>query len=284
VRPTLDAVIDDASSTGAAPPSVVRRYPALPDVELPVLPARHVMEPQQDPSIRHAQQHQPRPRRNWMKLVYLGIVIIVVSAFRSSVVDWNDVMTGSMAPTILPGDRFLVNKLAYGLMIPFTERYLVDWSGPKRGDIVSFKAEFAGEDWRMIKRVVGVPGDVIEYRRGRLTINGDTLEYESLPESMQITYSPYDPWEHITALELLDNRPHPVLHTPAAVGTSFYATCVPPDHYFVMGDNRDNSEDSRSIGFIPRKNIIGRVTHVVFSLDPEQGFKPRKNRTWDRLP
>ena len=284
MRPTLDAVID-ASSTCAASPAVVRRYPALSDVELPVLPARHVMESQQDPSIRHAQQHQPRPRRNWMKLVYLGIVIVVVSAFRSSVMDWNDVMSGSMAPTILPGDRFLVNKLAYGLMFPFTEKYLIEWNdGPQRGDIVVFKTDLEGEEVGMVKRVVGVPGDLISYRRHRLTINGDTVEYAPLPDSMQITYSPYDPWEHETALELLDGRPHPVLHTPAAVGTSFYPVRVPPDHYFMMGDNRDNSEDSRFFGFVPRDKITGRVTHVVFSLDPEQGFKPRENRAWDRLP
>src|SRR5687767_3985273 len=143
------------------------------------------MEPQQDPSIRHAPQHQPRPRRNWMKLVYLGIVIIAVSAFRSSVMDWNDVMSGSMAPTILPGDRFLVNKLAYGLMFPFTEKYLIEWNdGPRRGDIVVFTARIEGETIGMVKRVVGVPGDVISYRRGQLTINKDLVEYEPLPESM----------------------------------------------------------------------------------------------------
>src|SRR5687768_9798049 len=144
------------------------------------------MEPQSDPSPAPPRKHALRPRRDWMKLVYLGIVIVVVMAFRSSVVDWNDVMSGSMAPTILPGDRFLVNKTAYGLTIPFTGKYLVEWGGPRRGDIIVFNVRLEGEDVGMVKRVVGVPGDVISYRRGRLTINKETLEYAPLPESMRI--------------------------------------------------------------------------------------------------
>jgi signal peptidase I len=241
------------------------------------------MEQQQDQPIPHARK-RPRLRRDWMKLVYLAIVIIVVMAFRSSIADWNDVMTGSMAPTILPGDRLLVNKTAYGLMFPFTEKYLLEWSEARRGDVVVFSARAGGEELRMVKRIVGIPGDLIGYRRGRLTINNEMVEYVPLPEWMQIAFSPYDRWEHETALELLGSRPHPVLHTPAAPGTSFFPTIVPIDHYFVMGDNRDNSEDSRTFGFVPRENITGRVTHVVFSLDPDQGFKPREDRWWDRLP
>lgn len=286
MRPLLDDTVIDARSA-ASSPALTRRYPAR-AAERPVLPAWHVMEPQHDPSTRHRAAEPPppppRPRRDWMKLVYLGIVIVIVMAFRSSVVDWNDVMSGSMAPTILPGDRFLVNKTAYGLMIPFTEKYLVEWNGPQRGDIVVFTARLGGEEIGMVKRVVGLPGDTIAYRRGRLTINGETVEYVPLPESMQIAYSPYDRWKHEAALELLDGRPHPVLYTPAAPGTSFFPMTVPPGHYFVMGDNRDNSEDSRSFGPIPRRNIIGRVPRVVFSLDPDQGFKPRKGRWWDKLP
>ena len=273
MRPILDAVTADTSAA-----LVMRRTSSL----APDRSARHVMEEQTAPIL--PANPRVRPLRKWRKVIWLAIVIIVVTAFRSSILDWNDVMTGSMAPTILPGDRFLVNKTAYGLMIPFTEKYLVEWSGPRRGDIVSFTAEVDGEKMRMIKRVVAIPGDVIAYRRGRLTINNETMEYAPLPDSMQITYSPYDPWEHVTALEILDGRPHPILHTPAAVGTSFYPIRIPPDHYFVMGDNRDNSEDSRYFGPIPCKSIVGRLTHVVFSLDPDQGFKPRKNRAWDRLP
>jgi signal peptidase I len=282
VQPPLDAAIDAGTSmvlhrSSASGATLLAPPPPPP-------PARHVMEPQSDPSPRSARKHAPRPRRDWMKLVYLAIVIVLVMAFRSSVVDWNDVMSGSMAPTILPGDRFLVNKLAYGVTIPFTDKYLVEWGGPRRGDIVVFTVRLDGEDVGMVKRVVGVPGDVISYRRGRLTINKETLEYAPLPESMRIDYSPYDRWKHETALEVLDATPHPVMYTPAAPGPSFFPTRVPPDKYFVMGDNRDNSEDSRFFGFVPRENIVGRVTHVVFSLDPDQGFKPRENRAWDRLP
>ena len=109
-------------------------------------------------------------RRAWRWIRPMVATLIVLTAFRSSIADWNDVPTGSMEPSILPGDRIFVNKLAYGLRFPFTRHSLADWSGPQRGQIVVFFGP--DNEKRMVKRVIGLPEDVIEMRGNRLIING----------------------------------------------------------------------------------------------------------------
>src|SRR5437868_11123609 len=108
----------------------------------------------------------------------LVFVVLVVLSFRSSIADWNDVPSGSMKPTILEGDRVFVNKLAYDLKVPFTTWHLAEWSSPQRGEIVVFFSPKDGT--RLVKRVVGLPGDVVELRENRLIINGTAMDYQPL--------------------------------------------------------------------------------------------------------
>src|SRR5881394_860424 len=120
-----------------------------------------------------------RVRELWRKEVRpLLILAAILFAIRSSLADWNDVPTGSMKPTIVEGDRVFINKLAYDLKVPFTTWHLAEWSNPKRGDIVVFYSPHDGK--RLVKRVVGLPGDLIELRNEKLIINGDPVEYKSL--------------------------------------------------------------------------------------------------------
>src|SRR5687768_714883 len=105
----------------------------------------------------------------------IGILVLVFTSFRSVVADWNDVPTGSMRPNIIEGDRIFVNKLAYSLKIPYTAKHLKWWSQPSRGDVVVFYEPQSGT--RLVKRVVGVPGDRIEVKNDKLIINGKDVEY-----------------------------------------------------------------------------------------------------------
>src|SRR5512138_3608533 len=111
---------------------------------------------------------------------YKGLVLFIVLMvlFRSAIADWNDVPSGSMEPTILIGDRILVNKLAYDLRVPLTHLSLVRLADPQRGDIVIFDSRAAGK--RLVKRVIGVPGDVVQMRRGQLIVNGTPAEYSNV--------------------------------------------------------------------------------------------------------
>src|SRR5215831_10501937 len=120
-----------------------------------------------------------RARRWWKKEIRpLLIFAVVLFAVRSSLADWNDVPSGSMKPTILEGDRIFVNKLAYDLKVPFTTWHVADWSNPGRGDVVVFYSPQDGT--RLVKRVIGLPGDVIELRTERLIVNGDPVASASL--------------------------------------------------------------------------------------------------------
>src|SRR5580700_334016 len=124
-----------------------------------------------------------KSRERWKKLwrenKSLLLFVIILTAVRSAIADWNDVPTGSMNPTIVQGDRVFVNKLAYDLKVPFTTWHVAQWSNPKRGDIIVFFSPVDGI--RLVKRVVGLPGDRIEQVNDRLWINGRPLEYDRLP-------------------------------------------------------------------------------------------------------
>ena len=200
------------------------------------------------------------------------LFIVLMSIFRSAVADWNEVPTGSMKPTILEGDRILVNKLAYDVRVPFTNISLLKHSDPIRGDIIIFDSKALEK--RLVKRVIGVPGDIVELRDNILIINGEQLDYEVVAS----TRSTVDKLEKLLGTEHLiraDKRGSPL--------SSFQPVEVPIGYYLVLGDNRDNSADSRVIGFIPRHEIVGRSRRVVLSFNYENYYIPRKNRFFHTL-
>ncbi len=206
------------------------------------------------------------------------VIVAVLAAFRSSLADWNDVPTQSMEPTILVGDRIAVNKLAYDLKVPFTTLHLAEWGAPARGDIVVFYAPGSGK--RMVKRVVGVPGDTIAMRYGRLTINGRPADVQPSPAAAPTGLT--DPRPHRFSTEALDGPAgarHAIMEQPLrAALRSFGPVRVPAGRYFVMGDNRDNSGDSRVFGFVPRDQIVGRTFGIALSFDQRRAYRPRWHR------
>ena len=214
-------------------------------------------------------------------------VVLIVLSFRSSIADWNDVPTGSMKPNILEGDRIFVNKLAYDLKVPFTTWHLAEWDNPERGEIVIFYSPVDGT--RLVKRVIGVPGDVIELKDNKLLVNGKAAEYEPLgaEAEKEMARRLGGDWRSVqVAEEALDGRKHPMMVIPfwRNKHQSFDAVTVPPGKYFMMGDNRDNSSDSRFYGFVDRDQIVGRASRVVVSVDPKQSYKPRWERFFEPLP
>jgi signal peptidase I len=205
-----------------------------------------------------------------------GIIILLslMFVFRSAVADWYTVPSGSMQPTIQIGDRILVNKMAYDVRLPFTLLSLVKRADPVRGDIITF--ESAAADNRLIKRVIGVPGDVVAMHNNVLIINGQRLAY-----SRRNTFT--EPHSQLLT-EQLDSMAYQVKLAPFSTGRdSFTDVTVPAGHYLVLGDNRDNSADSRVIGFIPREEISGRASKVLFSLDYENYSLPRSQRFLAKL-
>jgi signal peptidase I len=218
--------------------------------------------------------------REWVKP--LAIIIIVCTSFRSAIADWNDVPTGSMKPTILEGDRILVNRLAYGLKVPYTTWHLLEWSAPKPGEIVVCYSPANGD--RLVKRVVGVPGDRIEMRDNVLMINGAPLQYHRLDNDLINQIEPESLPQHRFAAETLGEHIHATMITPnVRAPRSFKPIVVPDGHFFMMGDNRDNSADSRSFGFVEKSQILGRSNRVALSFDPDCWYWPRWDRTLRKL-
>jgi len=210
--------------------------------------------------------------REWVKPLLIAVAI--VAPLRSVVADWNDVPTGSMRPTILVGDRILVNKLAYDLKVPFSNIRLSTWSDPQRGDIIVFRSPADGK--RLVKRVAAVPGDVIEMRNDRLFLNGQPASYEASDAVTGKSALVFD--------ETVAGRTHPVMICPSKPALrSFGPVRVPAGRYFVIGDNRDESFDSRYFGFVARDVIVGRATTVALSFDREHYWRPRLNRFLQNL-
>lgn len=205
----------------------------------------------------------------------VAVALLVATSFKSAIADWNIVPTGSMNPTIVEGDRIFVNKLAYDLKIPYTTRHLAAWKNPERGDIVVFFSPADGQ--RLVKRIIGLPGDTVAMRNNRLIINGEHVAYDTLPSNKKTFERPR--WE-----EDLDGRAHDIIIAPNPISLhSFAPLKIPEAHYFAMGDNRDNSKDSRYFGCIERSRIIGRATAVVMSLQQDNYYRPRWERFFSKL-
>jgi len=174
-----------------------------------------------------------------------------------------------MEPTLLDGDKVWVNKLAYDVKIPFTEISLANVSDPHRGDIVIIDSAAANK--RLVKRIVGLPGDVVFMQNNALTINGNPAHYEVVSEQPDAAI----------IIEELPESTHQARVSRSYLSRnsrSYGPVEVPPNQYFVLGDNRDNSADSRIYSFIPREELIGRSSSVVFSLDRDNRYLPRTDR------
>jgi signal peptidase I len=212
-------------------------------------------------------------------LIFFGVMLV----FRSAVADWMYVPSGSMNPTIVEGDRILVNKNVYGWRVPFTTMRLTQGNDPQRGDIVIFDSPEDGIT--LVKRVVGLPGDTVEMRDERLLINGSAIEYgpEDVAADTELPHATRAQ-EHRYFTEKLGQEAHPIMLLPQrAAARTFGPISVPAGEYLVLGDSRDNSKDSRYIGFVPRASIVGRAFGVAYSLNAERWYRPRMDRLFSPL-
>lgn len=214
--------------------------------------------------------------KGWLKdnrgfLVFL----LCFGFFRTAMADWNPIPSASMRPTLLEGDVVLVNRLAYDAKIPLTGISVARLGEPQRGDVITFTSPQDGV--RLIKRLVGLPGDLIELRGDRLLVNGviaETRDTTAVTEPLGDGAVPA-----LRATEQLGARAHAVQYLPTVdARRDFGPIVVPGDSYFFLGDNRDNSADSRYIGVVPRSLLIGRAHHVLVSVDLTGNLLPRLAR------
>jgi signal peptidase I len=183
-------------------------------------------------------------------------VLLFVLIIRSFVFEPFRIPSGSMMPTLIQGDFIFVKKYSYGLRFPVTETKILETGEPERGDVVVFRLP-SDPSINYIKRVVGLPGDEIVYERHRLTINGVQMDLEKSPDATELAPK---------FTEILDARQHEILiaNSQSARDSTYQ---VPAGHYFVMGDNRDNSRDSRFIGSIPESNLVGEAVRIWMNFD-----------------
>jgi signal peptidase I len=219
--------------------------------------------------------------KEWrLTLFFIFFVIIPV---KSAIADFNWVPTGSMNPTIREGDLVFVNKIAYDLRIPLTMYRLVQWANPLPGDIVIC---FSPDDnTRLVKRIIGLPGDTIEMKKAQLFINNWPVSYSKMDSNYADQLTKEEQKQALLSLENLLHHPHPVMIFPSINGAkrNFQPITVPKNHYFVMGDNRDFSKDSRTFGFVERKAIVGKAKAVVVSFDITDKYQPRLKRFFKTL-
>jgi signal peptidase I len=211
-------------------------------------------------------------------------VILIVFVLRSFLVEPFKIPSGSMIPTLLVGDFILVNKFTYGIRLPVINLKVIDIGEPERGDVMVFRyPEDTSVDY--IKRVVGLPGDKVAYQNKRLVINGREVPVQAAGD-----YLLKDKIQYLRQYtEMLGKVRHTILldqSEPAALryvkqfpqrenciyNNSGMVCTVPPGHYFMMGDNRDNSSDSRVWGFVPEGNIVGKAFFIWFNFSELRRF------------
>jgi signal peptidase I len=215
----------------------------------------------------------------------IGVAVGIALLLRAFVVEAFQIPSGSMIPTLQIGDHIFVSKFSYGVEVPFTDLKVLRLAEPKRGDVIVFKYPL-GPETDYIKRVVALPGDTIEIRRNELFINGRPMPRELQDEPCH--YQEVEPFggglrDRDCRLwrEKLDNRSHWTVEEPRRASQDFGPKEIPPEEVFVMGDNRDNSNDSRVWGTVPYKLIKGRALIVWWSRGPiQEGFSLDGVQEW----
>lgn len=202
--------------------------------------------------------------------------LLLFGLFRTAVADWNPIPSGSMHPTLLEGDVVFVNRLAYDLKVPLTDHILLRLGDPQRGDIVTFSSPRDGT--RLIKRLVAIPGDKVEMHNKLLYINGEAAQYQHA--SAEPTHDVLDtPWQVQHAQETAGGHTHPIQWLAGVQGRdNFKPVTLGPNQYLMLGDNRDNSADSRFIGLVSRELLIGKAVRVMVSADITANWMPRLER------
>ena len=219
-------------------------------------------------------------KKKWLieNVTSLGLALLLVFMVRSSIIEAFKIPSGSMIPTLLVGDHIFVNKFAYGFKVPFTEwlasepTYLVKRSPPQRGDIVVFKYP-KDESLYYIKRIIGTPGDTVELKNKELFINGKLMpNTPAAPEKVKAVESALADSSYLRpSIEVMQEdlgfeKPTILLDSANYFSSpNFGPVTVPPEEYFVMGDNRDASNDSRYWGFVPMRNIRGKAVVIWLS-------------------
>jgi len=241
-------------------------------------------------------QSKPPRSKSYFREYFEALLTALLVAFflRAFVVEAFKIPSKSMVPTLMVGDHIFVNKFVYGLRVPFTKQWIARFSDPVRGEVIVFTYP-RDEKLDFIKRVVGVPGDHVEIRDGKITVNGTSIKQYpvhlsgpdasnkrllnvSSIEGFEALIKPYsqipfelDWMEFNFFLEQLGDMLHWVQYSKNFTNQAHMEFDVPPGNFFMMGDNRDNSSDSREWGFVPRDFIRGRAMFIWLSIDHDQG-------------
>jgi signal peptidase I len=219
----------------------------------------------------------------------IGVAIAVALLLRAFVVEAFQIPSGSMIPTLEVGDHIFVSKFSYGLSIPFTDTKVMQYGTPERGDVIVFKfPQDTSTDY--IKRVVGLPGDTVEVRQGQLYVNGNEIRRERIPKRCHYSEvsSAGVPDDHDCEhwVETLGNKVHDTILEPAHPAQDHPRTVIAPGEVFVMGDNRDNSYDSRKWGTVKMNLIKGRALIIWWSRGNSAAWDPAawvKAIRWNRF-
>jgi signal peptidase I len=213
-------------------------------------------------------------RNNKGFVLFIGLMLV----FRSAVADWNLVPSSSMNPTLISGDRVMVNKLAYSLRVPFTLQQIASWGSPARGDVITFDSP--KDEVNLIKRVAAIAGDVVAMHNNTLTINGQVMERKLVDPSRTIPTESGALLAEVWTEQLGAKQIEVARIVAMNRNVAFEAVQVPAGHVLVLGDSRDNSNDSRFIGFIDVHRVTGQAVRVAMSHNPDMFYLPRASRWW----
>jgi signal peptidase I len=208
----------------------------------------------------------------------LFIVVALMFTCRIAVADWPKVPSGSMEPTLRVGDYLLVNHLAYGPRLPFTNT-AIEFGQPKRGDVVVFRYPGNVSEF-YVKRLIGLPGDVVRFDAGAVSVNGAPFDVKVLSEGTEANTAPEDRGQWLLRETTAGNSrtikvnpfvmgrlsPNGMGASCSVEGPTAWQCTVPAGEYLMMGDNRDNSADSRVWGFLPHEQVYGKAVRVLFNL------------------